>query len=375
MLIEIPELAMVALISAGVDEQTLFLNKYFKQEEICTIEEETVADQRLKEGQLVVMPILPSDTKSYDTVIQLSKKNHVPLIGIWLRQSKETDDILQGKLHYKTFKKIYRICVEQGFGCIKVLRKKLSNNKKDIHGPFDIIGDIHGCYEEFCELIEKLGYEVDRLHHKVYATTGRKLVLCGDLVDRGPKVVDVLKLVMQMVEDDIAYAVLGNHDGKLLRKLKGANVQVMHGLEITMAQLDKESDTFRNKLKYFLEHLVSHYVFDDGKLVVAHAGLKADLHGRESHQLRNLAMFGETTGELDEHGLPARVDWSKNYKGEALVVYGHTPRKEAKLSHHTINIDTGCVYGGRLTAFRYPEYEIVDVAAKETYYASVRPFL
>ena len=208
-----------------------------------------------------------------------------------------------------------------------------------------------------------------------HSPQNRKLVFSGDLVDRGPKSPEVLRMVMSMVQAKQAYCVLGNHDGKLLRKLKGSNVQVKHGLETTMEQLEHEPEQFIEEVKLFLERLVSHYVFDDGKLVVVHAGLKEKFQGRESKKIRDLAMFGETTGEVDEFGLPVRVRWSEAYKGSAFVVYGHTPQARAQIINNTINIDTGCVFGGRLTAFRYPEKEIVDVQAKKVYYEPTRPFL
>jgi len=97
---------------------------------------------------------------------------------------------------------------------------------------------------------------------------------------------------------------------------------------------------------------VSHYVFDDGKLVVAHAGMKQELQGRGSGVVRQFALFGETTGETDDFGLPVRYDWASDYRGSAMVVYGHTPVPEATWLNGTICIDTGCVFGGQLTALR-----------------------
>lgn len=253
--------------------------------------------------------------------------------------------------------------------------RQLENNKSKVHGPFDIIGDIHGCYNELCELLGKLGYIVDKLQATAYSPQHRKAVFLGDLVDRGPKSTEVLKLVMSMVKKEEGFCIIGNHDNKLLRKLKGANVQVIHGLKETLEQLEKETEQFKKEVEVFLEHLVSHYVFDEGRLVVAHAGLREQFHGMASKKVRDLAMFGETTGKLDELGLPIRIDWSSEYKGNALVVYGHTPRAQAKMINHTINIDTGCVFGGKLTAFRYPEKEILEVKAHAVYYESIRPFL
>lgn len=380
MAIYIPELSVVAIIGNSFESQEVFLRKHFNQEEIFYIKEEKMIEKRLEAGKLVAVLLSSRDESGYKKLIELSKKQHALPVGIFVyrKTADEGSEIglqWEEKIKKKGFKQVYVIDLEEEFQDIEVKRVKLSNNKKDIKGPFDLIGDIHGCYDELCELLEKLGYEVDRAKHKAYTKTGRIVVFCGDLVDRGPKIVDVLKLVMNMVEDGAAYTVLGNHDGKLQRKLHGANVKVIHGLEATLEQLSKEPESFRMKVRDFLDQLVSHYVFDEGRLVVAHAGLKEKLQGRESKQVRDLAMFGETTGQIDKHGFPVRLDWSQHYKGRALVVYGHTPKATAKMNNHTINIDTGCVYGGKLTAFRYPEQEIVDVRAKATYYESVKPIV
>ena len=142
-----------------------------------------------------------------------------------------------------------------------------------------------------------------------------------------------------------------------------------------MRQLEKETPEFRQAMAKFLDGLISHYVFDDGKLVVAHAGMKESMQGRGSGIVREFALFGETTGETDEFGLPVRYNWAADYRGKALVVYGHTPQPEPLWLNNTVNIDTGCVFGGSLTALRYPEKEIVSVGAHATYYESKRPFL
>ena len=126
----------------------------------------------------------------------------------------------------------------------------------------------------------------------------------------------------------------------------------------------------------FLDGLVSHYVLDDGKLVVAHAGMKEEMQGRGSGKVRDFALYGETTGETDEFGLPVRYDWAAEYRGTAMVVYGHTPVPEPEWLNRTINIDTGCVFGGKLTALRYPERELVSRPGRARPTAEpARPFL
>lgn len=180
-----------------------------------------------------------------------------------------------------------------------------------------------------------------------------------------------------MVNQGTGLCVPGNHDVKLLKKLRGKNVQVRHGLERTVAEIDALSEDDRKAilphLEDFIDSLVSHYVLDDGNIVVAHAGMREDLQGRASGTVRSFALFGETTGETDEFGFPVRFNWAAEYRGEAMVVYGHTPVVEARWQNNTINVDTGCVFGGKLTALRYPERKLVSVPAHQVYAEPVRP--
>jgi protein phosphatase len=163
---------------------------------------------------------------------------------------------------------------------------------------------------------------------------------------------DECRCTAALVESGSAICVPGNHNMKLLRKLRGKNVQITHGLAESLAQLEAEPPEFREKVAEFIDGLVSHYVFDDGKLVVAHAGMKESMQGRGSGKVRDFALYGETTGETDEFGLPVRYPWADDYRGRAMVVYGHTPVPEPQWLNRTINIDTGCVFGGKLTALR-----------------------
>ncbi len=254
------------------------------------------------------------------------------------------------------------------------------------HGPFDIIGDVHGCGDELEALLLKLGYVVVRLNPgaglsggPVYGhPQGRKVVFLGDLVDRGPKIPHVLRIASNMCASGNAYSVIGNHDDKLLRLLNGRNVQIKHGLEDTVAQIealpDEDREPFKRELARFLSSLNNHLILDDGNLVVAHAGIREDLQGKSSDRTRSFALYGDTTGEKDEYGLPVRLDWAAHYRGKALVVYGHTPVPEPDWAPNAVNVDTGCVFGGALTALRYPEREVVSVPAGQIYCESARPF-
>lgn len=247
---------------------------------------------------------------------------------------------------------------------VEIVRKPLWANCSRETGPFDIVGDIHGCHAELATLLETLGYTA------AGHPDGRRLIFVGDYVDRGPDTPGVLRTAMGLQAAGHALCVPGNHDVKLLRKLSGRDVQVTHGLAESLEQLAADPI---DGLQPFLKDLTSHLVLDGGRLVVAHAGMPERYQGRSSRRVRAFALYGETTGETDEFGLPVRGDWASDYRGHATVVYGHTPVEAPAWVNNTINIDTGCVFGGALTALRWPERELVSVPAAREYYAPAKP--
>ena len=260
-----------------------------------------------------------------------------------------------------------------------VVRERLLNDYRDRTGPFDVIGDVHGCRTELEALLGRLGYTITRdgTGRAVNAVPpdGRTALFLGDLVDRGPDSPGVLRLVMGMAAAGHALAVPGNHENKLTRALSGRNVQISHGLAETLSQLAGEDEAFRKDVAEFCHSLVSHLVLDGGRLVIAHAGLKEAYQGRASGRVRSFALYGDTTGETDEFGLPVRYPWAHDYRGLAMVLYGHTPTPEPEWINNTLCLDTGCVFGGRLTALRYPEKELVSVPAERVWYEPARPLL
>ena len=244
-------------------------------------------------------------------------------------------------------------------------------------GSFDIIGDVHGCYPELLELLDVLGYKISvppKGEIGIQAPEGRKLVFVGDLVDRGPDSPAVLRLIMQVIAKRKGFCVIGNHDDKLMRKLMGRNVNINHGLDVTLEQLEKEPPHFPMQVRRFFETMPYYLSLDNKNLLVAHAGLPEKYHGQIGKKVRDLCLFGLTTGKLDEAGLPVRLNWAKDYAGSPLVVYGHTPVREPNWQNNTVNIDTGCVFGGKLTALRYPERETVSVPSQKQYAEPRRPF-
>jgi protein phosphatase len=256
---------------------------------------------------------------------------------------------------------------------VEVVRERLWTDVRNVGGPFDIVGDVHGCADELETLLGKLGYLVSwqgdgaERDCTVVPPQGRRAIFVGDLVDRGPRTPDVLRLVRSMVAAGTGLCVPGNHDVKLIRWLFGRNVKLTHGLAESAAQLERETPAFRERMKAFLDGLVSHLWLDGGALVVAHAGIGEEMIGRASGAVRQFCLYGETTGETDEFGLPVRYNWAAEYRGRTAVVYGHTPVVDAEWLNNTICVDTGCVFGGKLTALRWPEKVIVSVPARQVY--------
>ncbi len=243
---------------------------------------------------------------------------------------------------------------------------------RDDAGPFDIIGDVHGCADELVRLLRRLGYRQPSPRHAFRHPAGRRAVFVGDLVDRGPRVVQAARIAMRMVEGKSALCVPGNHELEFLSFLEAGVRPPGAGTRSSLRQVrtlrPAARRLFIEQFRGFVGRLPAHLVLDRGGLAVAHAGLKDEHVGRDTRAARLFAIHGATTGERDRYGLPVRVNWATDYTGRALVVYGHTPVPEPEWIRNTVNIDTGCVYGGKLSALRYPEMAIVSVKARRAYY-------
>lgn len=228
---------------------------------------------------------------------------------------------------------------------------------------FDIIGDVHGCYEECLELIKMLGYQLE--NNLPIHKDDRQLVFLGDITDRGPKSLKMIQLVTTLVFANKTLYVPGNHCDKLYRYFIGRNVQIKHGLETTVAEYEalpkKEQHKIKQQFCKLYETAPLYLVLDNKRLIVAHAGISAELIGKENKAVKRFVLYGDITGEFDELGRPIRKDWAKKYSGDSLIVYGHTPVKQPRKINQTWNIDTGCVFGGKLTALRYPELQTSSV--------------
>ena len=415
----IPELSLVLLIGTSGSGKSTFARRHFLASEVVgsdqcramladdendqTVTSEAFAllhqiiGMRLKRGKMAVADATNLRREDRAVLVNIARAHHALPVAIVFNlpqkichernESRPDRDFgphvirnqaallkrgLRG-LKREGFRVIHRLDSEDEVNAVTgISRQRLWNDRREDSGPFDIIGDVHGCYVELMALVEKLGYETDPGGLASHPA-GRRLGFVGDLTDRGPENVNVLRFVMANVAAGRAFCVPGNHDAKLLKYLSGKKVTLTHGLEGTVAEVDAEEEIFRADLAKFLDSLVSHYVFDGGKLVVCHAGLPEDMQGRASGKIRMFCLYGETTGETDEFGLPERIDWASDYRGKALVVYGHTPFLEPRWLNNTINIDTGCAFGGELTALRYPERETISVPAVREYAVPARP--
>lgn len=415
--IEIPEFCLVALVGGTSSGKSSFALKHFKPTEVlssdffrgmvCDDENSQnvsgdafdllyyAANKRLNNMKLTVIDATNLQQSARKQVIDLAREQNVHAAAIVLNLPEE---IMQERnkarpernfpervirQHCRDVNRSIRGLKREGFRFVyvinsleqlentEIVRTKLWNDKRDLHGPFDIIGDIHGCCDELEMLLDKLGYvKTDGVYSH---PDGRTAAFLGDFCDRGNRNADVLRLVMDMVKAGSAVAVPGNHDVKLLKFLRGKSIAMTHGIDKTIAEIEAQGDAFKAEVAEFIDGLISHYVFDDGKLVIAHAGLKQEYIGRGSARVREFCLYGETTGETDSYGLPVRLDWAADYRGRAAVVYGHIAGTEVRSQNNTYCIDTGCVFGGKLTAYRYPEREFAEVQALQQYYESVKP--
>jgi protein phosphatase len=424
MQLKIPDFSLVVLVGATASGKSSFAARHFLPTEIISSDHcralvaddendqsatpeafelvHAIAAKRLARRRLAVIDatnVRPEDRKH---LVELARRYHALPTAIVFdlpedvcleRNKQRTNRDIPGRVvhdHVQRLRKSLRGMEREGFRGLHILRSEqavtdatlvrepLWCDRRGEHGPFDIIGDIHGCIDELRALLAKLGYAQTDGGAPTHPE-GRRVIFVGDLVDRGPDSPGVLRLVMDMVAAGSALAVPGNHDMKLVKKLSGRDVKIAHGLAQTLEQLDAmpeaERIPFQEKAKTFLDKLVSHLWLDDGRLVVAHAGMKEEMQGRGSGAVRGFALYGESTGEIDDYGLPVRLNWAADYRGRATVVYGHTPTPEAEWINNTICVDTGCVFGGKLTALRYPERELVDVPAARVYMEPVRPLV
>jgi protein phosphatase len=229
---------------------------------------------------------------------------------------------------------------------------------------YDIIGDVHGCWDALRRLCDALGYD-EALRHP----EDRVLAFVGDLVNRGPDSALVLQSVSRLVRQGCAKLALGNHDDALQRYLCGESVDTKDGgLHKTITDLESRSDweTFQKAILSLYAQAALYWVLDGGALIVAHAGIEEAMIGKHDPETRRFVLHGDAIGKSPE-GKTLRRDWAADYHGAAFIVYGHTPQERAEVRGRTVNIDTGAYRGGFLTAFRWPEQTLLSVPSNYEY--------
>ncbi|MDQ2709252.1 MAG: polynucleotide kinase-phosphatase, partial [Actinomycetota bacterium] len=415
--LRIPELSLVLLVGASGSGKSTFAARHFAPTEVLSSDvfRGLVADDRddqgatadafdglhhlaglrLRRGRLTVVDATNTQPAARASLVALAREHDVLPVAIVLDLParvctersrfdasvvrRQRDELRRSvrKLKAEGFRAVYVLSTPQDVDAAWIERTRSYNDLRELTGPFDLIGDVHGCLDELCALLTSLGWLLvrDGGGAPVSAThpEGRTAVFLGDLVDRGPATPGVLRLAMGMVADGAALAVAGNHEVKLVKALRGRDVKISHGRAESLAQLGVEPAEFVAAATEFMDGLIGHYLLDGGRLVVAHAGLRERFHGRASKRVREFALYGETSGETDEYGLPVRYPWALEYRGAATVAYGHTPVPDAEWVNNTVCLDTGCVFGGSLTALRYPERELVSVPAAKVWFEPIRP--
>jgi len=431
MRLEIPDPSLVLLVGPTSCGKSTFARRHFRATEIVSSDAaramvsdsendqsataaafrvvHLVAGLRLERARLTVVDATNVGPDARAPLLALARRAHLPVCAVVLdlapavceaRRQARTDRDAPAEVVVRQWTQLHRTLggprgeglLHEGVGVVHMLRTPadvdaaeivrvpLPPDRRHEAGPFDVIGDVHGCGDELEALLSELGYAPDAPGAGTSGRdavwrhpAGRRVVFVGDLVDRGPRVVDVLRLAMAGVAAGAMFAVPGNHDDKLLRALRGHLVQRTHGLAETMAAVEAEGPAFAERVRDFLGALPSHLVLDGGRLVVAHGGLPAHLHGRDDRHVRDRALYGEVTGARDAFDLPVRVDWAARYTDPALVAYGHTPVLAPRWKHDTVDLDTGCVFGGALTALRWPERATVSVPAVRQHAVPGRP--
>jgi len=423
----LPDFALVLLVGASGAGKSTFARQHFAPGEVLSsdllrgllagdesdqsINRETfellhhLVDVRLRRRLFTVVDATNVERDARAALLGYARKHHAPAAAIVLNlpldECKARNAtrpgraipaaavgrqhmLLQGSLSTlprEGLTAVYVLGSAEEIDAAQIRRRPLACDLRGQRGPFDIVGDIHGCFEELSDLLGRLGYALgedpaalDGLGgYRVSHPHGRKLVLLGDFTDRGPYPVETLKLAISAHDAGQAICVLGNHDSKLGRALAGRDVSLKHGLGATLEALKAQPPALAERVIAWLETLEPHYGLDSGRLLVAHAGILPRYALRESRRVRSFALYGDTTGKYDQFGLPVRRNWAKGYHGQALIAYGHTPVMRATWTNNTIDLDTGCAFGNLLTALRYPELEIVSVRARRVYYERPRP--
>jgi len=229
-----------------------------------------------------------------------------------------------------------------------------------------VIGDIHGCFFEFKNLVEKL---ISEYKDNIL------IISVGDTIDRGDYNLDTLKYTFSLFKRGIYLEVKSNHNEKLYKWFLGRNITISYGLEKTINEIKKLPEAEFNKLKEeYLDYYsnLPLYIVVNKKVVVAHAGILDRYIGRTDKKVKSFVLYGKTTGKFTPEGFPERVDWTKERvvnENSPKIVYGHVVFEEPYINNLCYGIDTGCVLGNKLTAYLPFEDRFIFEKAKRQYFS------
>ncbi|MBQ7222962.1 MAG: metallophosphoesterase [Erysipelotrichaceae bacterium] len=386
--IRIPEKAVIVMVGASQSGKTTFINRHFADAEVLSASGEPVY---VCNSDFVVSDSENISKAERKKLIAMAKNCNLQSIAIVLNLPEEvllrrnrdkswpkvtnreivskSSSVASVRNYLKSegFDLVFEFFSEEEIENLTVIREKLPCNKAHLSGPFDIIGDVHGCHNELEKLLKKLGYQPDE--NGVYRhPEGRLAVFVGDMCDKGTHNGEVLLTIADMVANGSALAVKGNHDDKLARYLNGSEIELNAGINRTIGEINRLSEEERNRIRDFLLTLPCHLILDEGRLLVVHAAIKPAMIGKDSRAVREFCMYGEIDREFNEFNVPTRLfSWAEEYDGDTLIVYGHTPNYTPRWINRTLCLDTGCVLGNRLTALRYPEMKFSYVKSRKNY--------
>ncbi len=390
MMITVPDFCLVLLLGATTEATAAFAARHFAPVEVISPgitgdALHNVVSFRLARRALTIVDISDLTGDDRAALLRIAKRTYTEPIAIAVLADVEDKAARNRAMQQIMLRLQQRDGVRTTHAVhehapVTIERKRLATDFRDLAGPFDIIGDVHGCTDELETLLARLGYHVawhdegGERRVEVAPPAGRRLIFVGDLVDRGPRAPDALRIAMSTAAAGTGFCVPGNHDAKFARWLTGRDVTLTHGLDRTVAQMGTEPPSFHQAARTFLDELPSHMWCDGGRLVVAHAGLTAAMIGRSTGAVREFCLYGDTDGDTDADGLTIRYHWAAGYAGDVAIVYGHTPVADAVWFNRTLCLDTGCCFGGKLSALRWPEGDIVSVPALSEYAPPRRPF-
>lgn len=379
------------------DEADVLYNEYARISNDAFETMEFLLGKRCQLNKLSIIDATNLKEEEREQYIRLGKKYHVPVVAIVLNIAEKElirrdnhRDFPRGKKRikqqYQHFKRTLHSIKKEGFQrtyrldeseieCLEVVRRQ-NPLVIDVGSGIDFIGDIHGCFEEFIELLDRLGYKENIEGYYIHPG-GRKILSLGDIMSRGPRSLETMQFFKKHVDAGHAYMIDSNHGWKIARWLDGRKVKLAHGDEKVGAEFGEYENKYgkeaaeqlKNELKDLLMAAKSHLIIQKNGVnvaVAAHAGIKDHYIGKQSPRIADFCRYGDSDG-LDVNGKPIRKDWTIHHKSSELIMWGHDPKPQPLLTNNTLNIDQGVVFGGMLTAYRFPEKQFVSVGAKMDY--------